>query len=165
MVVKVRFLKDKDVLNTSLTDWAQLGGIKKPQRLILADLPSVLVRPQGEQAGKIRYHGKKLNLSKDNTFFYGAWPQKKVLPVWQEKLNQALLNGKIRSHYGHYYTLNGQACQEYLFGKKSVKIYQGLWIIAVFHLLTAHAFMSTRIRDRDIILHGESDCITTDVKR
>ena len=59
-----------------------------------------------------------MNLSKDNTFFYGAWPQKKVFPVWQEKLNQALLNGKIRSHYGHYYTLNGQACQEYLFEKK-----------------------------------------------
>lgn len=118
MVLKVSFLKDKNAPNTSLTDWAKLGAAKNPHRLLLPDIPSILVRPKGEQDGIIRYHGKKLNLSKDNTFFYGAWPQKRVLPAGQEKLNQALLKGKLRSHYGHYYTLNGQACQEYLFEKK-----------------------------------------------
>ncbi len=135
MVLKVRFLQDKDVPATSLTDWAKLGenrptqrlflpawaklgGNQKPQRLVLPDMPSVMVHPQGGRPGQISYHGLKLDLSSDNTFEYGAWPQKKVLPVWQDILNQALASGQLRSNSCHYYTLNGQACHEYLFKGK-----------------------------------------------
>lgn len=116
MVLKVQFTSGYSAKTAIPTDWAILGGkTRNPQRLVLPDSPHLLVAPKKGVNGLIEYHGTELPLYGDKTFFYAAWPQKKVLPVIQEQLNDALRHKKIRTN-GYYYTLNGLAHKEYPVG-------------------------------------------------
>lgn len=104
----------------SSTDLVRFLYPDKNKRICLAlsCSPQILVFPTAQENGVIRVNNsKKLPITKDGYFYYGAWPQNRVPPALTRKLNKMLKENKIREA-GGYYDLAKTAAHEYELDKK-----------------------------------------------
>ena len=119
MVLKVSVYNSKKEPELS-TDLIRFLYPDKRKRicLSLSCSPQILVFPTAQENGVIRVNkSKKVPITKDGYFYYGAWPQNRVSPILTRKLNQMIKGNQIRKA-GCYYDLAGKPAHEYELNKK-----------------------------------------------